>query len=790
MTRNRLKILHSAPGQTLCSTSAHAQPRKNISFLHCALGAPPTVAGRTANSTVTVFQLCNAFSSPVSRVFHHHPLRYLTSVLFPLFSLCLMGKLGKKARKFAKKNLQSVLRNKRKLKSKFKRKASKRDSQDIEQNQEKDTTNPSNERNTVEEFQDISLDTVFSKDDSGVLGDDSDSDGFLSEDSSFAQVIGSDDENENIIEDSNGCSSLSMQNRDICEELLKKAKKLNKLKEKDPQFSKFLESYEAKIKQMKDEELSSDDGESLDGSQPVNNNKCFHVGKLLTSASVDSLCKLIKEQQSVPALTCLINAYRAACHNDSEATGVSGCILSHGIQKSETFSKILMFMLHEADTIFRRLLGISNTSSKKETVLELKNTTKWLSLRPLIKSYIRSTVFLLNQVTDSEILAFSICRLRASLIFLSAFPSLLCNLLEICVHLWVTGDGSLSSDSFLIIRDIASVFSSNWFELCFVKTYKAFINCSQFVEGKFERIHFLRNSFVELCCLDMQKSSNKAMICILHLGKILQKGWQTKKKEVVKTICSWEYINCIDLWVTFISANVLDYDLQPLLYMIVQIINGVALLFPGPRYLPLRLRCIQWLNHLSSSSGVFIPVSSLVQEVLEYKIIKDSGKPGKVVEPMSTIKLPKHWLKSHDFQAECVSSAIELLSEHFAQWSYHISFPELATASLIHLKKLFERTSIESFRRVIKRFIDQVEMNIDFVQKKREEVPFSPKDQQSVESFLQVEKRSGNTSFTQYYKSIMSKAASRKMISRKSPGKRKTKMQHSNGYVDVTATDS
>ena len=33
-----------------------------------------------------------------------------------------MGKLGKKARKFAKKNLQSVMRRKRKLKSMFKKK--------------------------------------------------------------------------------------------------------------------------------------------------------------------------------------------------------------------------------------------------------------------------------------------------------------------------------------------------------------------------------------------------------------------------------------------------------------------------------------------------------------------------------------------------------------------------------------------------------------------------------------------------------------------------------------------
>ncbi|KAL6545323.1 hypothetical protein OROGR_009197 [Orobanche gracilis] len=36
-----------------------------------------------------------------------------------------MGKLGKKARKFAKKHLQSVLRNRRKTKAFFKKKARK-----------------------------------------------------------------------------------------------------------------------------------------------------------------------------------------------------------------------------------------------------------------------------------------------------------------------------------------------------------------------------------------------------------------------------------------------------------------------------------------------------------------------------------------------------------------------------------------------------------------------------------------------------------------------------------------
>ena len=110
-------------------------------------------------------------------------------------------------------------------------------------------------------------------------------------------------------------------------------------------------------------------------------------------------------------------------------------------------------------------------------------------------------------------------------------------------------------------------------------------------------------------------------------------------QESIGKICSWQYTNCIDLWVMFISANISDSSLQHLLFMIIQVINGVAYLFPGLRYFPLRLKTIQWLNHLSSSSGVFIPVASLVLDTLEYKIGKESGKPGKAINISSAIKV-------------------------------------------------------------------------------------------------------------------------------------------------------
>ncbi|KAA3461466.1 nucleolar complex protein 2-like protein isoform X2 [Gossypium australe] len=689
-----------------------------------------------------------------------------------------MGKLGKKARKFAKKNLQSVLKRKRQLKSMFKKKASKRDEQVEAENLEEDQIGKSSGRDLeCENIEDFELDAVFS-DKSDVVEDDSESDGYLSEGSScpYTDENGTESDQNDMDVDNGGAIEFLEQNRAICIELTEKKKKLERLQKKDLEFSKFLESYENGLGKLRDDENYSDeDNTSEDGTEsPEKGTVNLRKGKLLTSSAFNSLCQLVKERHSISALTSLLNEYRAACHYGSEPSDLHDVASCSGLQDSKTFSKILIFMLQEADNIFREMLGISSSSCKKEAILELKNSSKWKTMKPLIKSYLRSTLFLLNQVTNSEILAFSLVRVRASVIFFATFHLLLRRLIKIAVHLWVTGEGTLASYSFLVIKDVASVFSSDCFSSCLIKTYKAFITHCKFVDPvSSKHIQFLHNSFIELCSQDVQNSSRKAMVCVEQLSKILQTGLKTKKKqEAVKRICSWQYTNCINLWVSFISANVKDYDLQPLLYMIIHIINGVAVLFPGPRYLPLRIKCIQWLNNLSSASGVFIPIASFAMDILEYKTGKDNGKPGKDFNFSSTIKLPKHWLKSRKFQDKCVSSVIELLAAHFAQWSCHITFPELATIPLICLRKFLETTTIEHFQRVVKRFVDQVltfrsfrvEQNIEFMQGKRDEVAFSPKDHQIVDSFLQFEKSNANASFTQYYNSIIEKAASSKPV--------------------------
>lgn len=171
--------------------------------------------------------------------------------------------------------------------------------------------------------------------------------------------------------------------------------------------------------------MSVDEMES--GDEDTNNNE----SKFLTISAIDSLCQLVIEQQNPSALTSLLNGYRTACHYGAVSSGFHNADSSHRFQNSEAFSKILIFMLNEADNFFRKLLGLSIPSVKKEKLSELKKTSKWNTLKPLIKSYLRSTLFLLNQITEIEILIFSLARARASIAFFVAFPSLLRRLVKV-----------------------------------------------------------------------------------------------------------------------------------------------------------------------------------------------------------------------------------------------------------------------------------------------------------------------------------------------------------------------
>ncbi|KAI3879494.1 hypothetical protein MKW92_000871 [Papaver armeniacum] len=383
--------------------------------------------------------------------------------------------------------------------------------------------------------------------------------------------------------------------------------------------------------------------------------------KTLTTAIINSWCEMVLGEKSLSVVSYLLNAYRVACQYGFRNAS------SRRIKNSEAFCKIVNFILREADNIFRTHLGISISDCETHTVLKLQNTQNWKDIKPLIRSYLSSTIKFLNQVTDSEIRAFVLTRLRASTIFFAGFPSLLQELIKTFI-----AKGKLGYTNSLHTKS---------------------------------RV----DSLVKLYSLDVSRSCSKALVSINQLAKISEQGLLTKKKEAKQKIVSWQYINCVDLWVKFVCANAGDDKVRQLVTSIVQIIQAVAKLFPKPQHLPLRVKCVQMLNELSSSFGRLINVASLVLDCMEYM---GTGNPdAESVKPFDmsfALKIPKQWVNSRLFQEECVLSAIELLSAHFAQWSDLTSFAKLAGFPLSRLRKFYEKITIESLRSRLESLIKMV----------------------------------------------------------------------------------
>lgn len=145
--------------------------------------------------------------------------------------------------------------------------------------------------------------------------------------------------------------------------------------------------------------------------------------KVITSAMVDTWCDAVRENAKLGAIRALLKAFRTACHYGDDGEDESSAKLS--IMSSSVFNKIMYFVLSEMDGILRALLKLPMYGGKKETITELLSTKQWKNYSHLAKSYLGNALHVLNQMTDTQMISFTIKRLRYSSIFLAAFPSLL-----------------------------------------------------------------------------------------------------------------------------------------------------------------------------------------------------------------------------------------------------------------------------------------------------------------------------------------------------------------------------
>ena len=100
-------------------------------------------------------------------------------------------------------------------------------------------------------------------------------------------------------------------------------------------------------------------------------------------------------------------------------------------------------------------------------------------------------------------------------------------------------------------------------------------------------------------------------------------------------------------------------ELRPLIYPLVQLLLGAARLVPTPRYFPLRLRLMSALNRLAAAAGVFVPVATLLLEMLRWADLAKSpkgsaGGGGRPMESTLQLRVSKNTLRTASFQENVV----------------------------------------------------------------------------------------------------------------------------------------
>ncbi|CAL4925667.1 unnamed protein product [Urochloa decumbens] len=565
----------------------------------------------------------------------------------------------------------------------------------------------------------------------------------------------------------------------------KKAKQhvaaLKRLQEKDPEFYKYLEEHDKDLLEFSDDEIEKT-GIS-DDEKPVSKDEVKQSVKPITMEMVDSWCNGV-ENEKIGSIRSILQAFRRACHYGEDQGDNSAP--KFNVMSGSVLDKVMHFVLKHMDRVLRQLLGAPSVGGKKETISELMLSKPWKRHGNLMRIYLANAHHMIIEMTDEQMIAFTIHRVRASAVFLAAFPSLLRKYVKALLHTWARGRGAMPLVSLMFLRDLCIQLGSDCLDTCLKGIYKAYlVNCklSKSISGsKLQHIQFLGNCVRELYSLDPQSAYQHAFVFIRQLAVILRGALTEKgpksakdkrqkesskstKKQMEKSyqkVYDWQYIFCLELWTSVVCGCSSEEEFRPLAYPLTQIIHGVACLVPSARYFPVRLRCVKMLNCIAEATGTFIPVSSLLLDMLEMKELRGrpDGGVGKAVNLFSVKQVDKKTVKTRAFQEACIYSVVDELAKHLAQWSYSIAFFEMSFIPLVRLRSFCKTIKADRFRKEMKDLIHQIEANVEFIKSKRVGIAFSPNDP-AVESFLQIEKEECCSPLSKYVATLHQRAQDR-----------------------------
>lgn len=546
----------------------------------------------------------------------------------------------------------------------------------------------------------------------------------------FRQELGESDEDEDEEEEEDDL----VDGDDASDQDEEHAQDLEKLKETDPEFYKYLQENDQELLtfgQDEDEEELVDDAPADEDEDEIPE---------VTMAMLQHWQREMLKRHSMRAMRRLLLAFRSAVHTGDE-TGE----YAYRVNDPQIFSKLLITTLKYMPVVMEHHVPSKRGADGRFKIAT--QTKKWSTLTQPVRSYFRSVIQLLKTLPEPDMIYVALTESSKMIPYLHHDRRVARDYIKQVLYQWSSGQDKVRLAAFSCLHlATASAFDEDMIDFCLKSAYHTLIRCTkQTTPHTLENILLMKNTACELFMLHPDASYQQAFGFIRQLAISLRNCLKLKTKDQFQSVLNWPYLHCLDFWSLVLSKACSDEReehgpsyMRPLIYPLVQVALGVARLVPISRYFPARLHVIQTMLRLMQCTHVYIPLAPLILEVFESPEFQRRPK-GSTLKPLdldTTFRAPIAYVRTRIYAEQLADEFAFLLLEFVTTQARSIAFPELVIPITVQLRRVLKTSQSPRLAEATRPLLDKILQNASWIEQRRQGIEFAPGHHTRVDRFL------------------------------------------------------